>query len=224
MIQIQHQLNQIEEMMEEMSEYIHLFKKMQFKITQSVEQIRTQIEEMNNKQTYPLRELLPDNGIDEFTHTLTSWTERSVGRIIYEGTLDIDQLKETLPNKKNVLILIGSGNNVFGSYHDRIVNKNEWCVDLHHFVFTLKNQFHVPPTKFKRVAKDKVMTVVENNNYLYKINGFGSFGTHSFIDYLFPSHYHDSIGMGGDIFTGNVYLNTFSIDYIMVLEMRLTSK
>ncbi|GAB1222899.1 hypothetical protein ENUP19_0124G0006 [Entamoeba nuttalli] len=215
---LQQQLDQIEETMSQMSECIMLFKKMHHQVNQSIERIRTQLEEMNNKKFHPLRELLPSNGIDEYTHTLSKWTERSIGRILYDGKLEIDSVKQVLLNKKNILIIIGSGNNVFGSYHDRTIGMNEWCFDLNHFVFTIKNLFNIPPTKYKRTIKEKVFCITDT--CLYKINGWGSIGKDSYIDYLFPSHYKDTIGIGANIFTGNIYLNTFSVDYILVLEMR----
>ena len=84
------------------SKDISQFKEMQNKINQSVEKIRTELEELNDKKTYPLREILPNNGIDEYTHTLTSWTERSVGRILYEGKFEMETIKDKLINRKNI--------------------------------------------------------------------------------------------------------------------------
>ncbi|KAL7720560.1 TLDc domain-containing protein [Entamoeba marina] len=204
---IHQELTNIENMLAELNECHVLFGQLYHHVNQSVEKIHRELEVINNLPTEPLRNLLSNTDIHE-----------NVGRVIYEGFDDINKVKQSLCNRKNVLIIIGSEENVFGTFHSKTLGINEWSFDLEHFAFTIKNKFNVRPTKFKRKTKEKIMCITENE--LYKINGWGSIGDESYIDFIFPTHYKDTVGKGGDVFVGNVYLNSFEIDYFLALEMR----
>ena len=196
-----------------------LFAQIYNQVTTATEKIRREIEQMANETTAPICGLMAPLGIEEYTHSLTSWTKRTVGRVIHEGFSDFERIRAALQDKRDVLLLFGSGKNVFGSFHERTGNVGEWVFDLNHFVFSIRNPFGYAPTQFKRQSKDRVLMLTSTG--LMRVNGWAEIGTESFIDFMFPTHYVDTIGRGGDVFVGNVFLQTFHIDYFLALEMRI---
>ncbi|KAL7717203.1 hypothetical protein QTN25_005473 [Entamoeba marina] len=206
----------------------------------SVEQdteIITKFDEENlqnqlNALEFDKEENLRKGVINSYLPQLQQWTGHSHYRIIYNSKVDgmsTDTFNNRVCLKKKVMIMIfTTDGNLFGSYHSKRIpptgGEGFVCDDSNHFVFTLRNPFNVPPTKFVRRNTSGPSlginftgfksldneSVLVTSRWCYYIRE-----NESNISMSFSSVYADTVGKDYFIFTGSTVIK---LDLVIALE------
>ena len=131
-----------------------------------------------------------------------------------------------LKGRKDILIVIETDEGyIFGSYHSIIPERQELCVenDPHHFVFTMKNPFNVPPTKFELKEGWKKSLYIYGDDQISDV--FYVFGCYlicnndeSFIKKIFNYNYRHKHSVDAHVFVGKLWDSYFSLSRLVCVQ------
>ena len=162
---------------------------------------------------FPESELLNE----ETATKLNEWIgETKKWKRVYSSSINLLQPEDfhaTVDNKGECIVLVESENgSVFGGYTSVgfIPEGHQGSIyrDDHHFLFTLKNPWNIPPTMFKNKYSQTSILYVDvygpcfGSHSDFCIRGHsGNFELSHTIG--FPWSYEDSTGKGNKVFTGD---------------------
>ena len=168
-----------------------------------------------------------------YEEILLKWNHLTSSEIIFdsdEQELTTKNVWRSLRGRKNIAIVIVSDSGwVFGSFNGIIPYKQSHIVskDYSHFLFTLKNPFEVPPTRFKQNVRNENQLIIHRDNQNSWIFGIG-YGFHirddgkSYIGSASGEQlnrgYIDTIGLNSLIFNETSYPTYFSFERIIFLQ------
>ena len=109
--------------------------------------------------------------IEENIEILEEWSERQVDNILYDSDRDgkdSQTFRNKIMNHQHLyFIIIDNQNNVFGHYHDSVINKiGSSIFDKKIFLFTLFSNGRCEAKKYKPIIE--VSTKISNDNGFYE--------------------------------------------------------
>jgi len=170
--------------------------------------------------------------VNDFRKQIESWLiNKKIGPILYQATkdrFDAPSFHKKCDNKVHTLTVIEStGGCIFGGYTDIPWDSTQGSDGFKRskncFLFTLKNDFNIPPTKFGIRNESKAIfnhssygpTFGEFDISLYNYNN--SIYTSNKAN--FPLSYGDSTGRGCELFTGKGAEQYFIIKDVIVFQI-----
>ncbi|ELP91993.1 hypothetical protein EIN_386870 [Entamoeba invadens IP1] len=173
------------------------------------------------------------SGLGKYEQILKSWTSASRLHLVYDSSqqfFDSKGFNEKVCGRKNLLIVAVSGKSIFGSWHSKQVPKEKKDSfvyikdDENHFVFTLKNEFNIPPTRFfpNEVGKHtKSLCLSGSKNTTCIVGVYSAFFIEtvddgSTVDWSFNTNYKDPTEKGHLIFTGK---ESFTTDRLLAFSV-----
>ena len=181
----------------------------------------------------------PDTFLNNETQTksyvdyLCQWSHFSSCEIIFDTDdqeLTTKNVWRTLRGRKNIAMIITDVHGwVFGSFNGIIPKKQSNIVsnDYDHFLFSFKNPFDVPPTRFRQNFRNENQLIIHRDNQNSWVFGIG-YGFHirddgkSYIGSASGEQlnrgYIDTIGLNSLIFNETSYPTYFSFERIIFLQ------
>ncbi|ELP90541.1 hypothetical protein EIN_019300 [Entamoeba invadens IP1] len=168
-----------------------------------------------------------------YEQILKDWTCANSMELIYDSSkhfFDSKGFNENVCGSKNVMIIVMSGKSIFGSWHSKKIpkEKKEGFVyvkgDENHFMFTLKNPYKIPPTRFFPIEVNKhtkSLCVSGSRNSACVVGVYSGYfidvvDNSSSIDYSFNTNYEDHTSKGGLVFVGN---QSFTTDRLLAFNV-----
>lgn len=160
--------------------------------------------------------------------SLQEWTQRKEARVVYSSdNLTPSTFWQLTKGLNNLMIIVKTVDDfIFGSYHSILPDSQDTWVrdDPEHFVFTLNNPHGIKPTHFYPLPSNHDLLFIYNDNdvenvawvnYCYWICSDNVV----YVWHHFPDNYIDTIGLGGDLFVGDVdWDNSSAIKCVYLLE------
>ncbi|EDR22095.1 hypothetical protein EDI_041240 [Entamoeba dispar SAW760] len=192
------------------------------------------VENLHRQVYSPNTIFFEENSDKTMASILLQWCHANKFCIIYNSEnqeLSTKQVWRTLQGRINIITVICTTNgSVFGSYHSVIPKRQSsiLCDDKKHFMFTLKNPFNVPPTRFKQNLKNENQLIIHRDIQNSWIFGVG-YGFHirgedkSYIGSASGEQlnrgYIDTVGLNSDIFNDSHYPSYFSFSRILFVQL-----
>jgi len=168
--------------------------------------------------------------IGEYQKKIEEWLggTKKIGSILYQATQDgfrASDFHRKCNNKGSTLTVIESSlGYIFGGYVDKewISSSGFYVSSDNAFLFTLKNSFSIPPTKFD-IKIPGTNAIVCNSSYgpIFGNGGndlliFDQSNSNSNSSSNFPTSYIDTTGKGNNLFAGS---KTFTTKEIVVYQI-----
>ena len=157
---------------------------------------------------------------------LKEWTGFKSYDVVFESnTSDIDlfEFNGNVCGRNNLMLLVFSDDgSIFGSYTSvQVPQPSNWVKkDMGHFVFTIKNPYNVPPTRFYPTKPGNSVYIFQNDYMISVVAIQGAFKINIKMDSVystkFSKFYKDTVGKGASLFVTNP--EKFTIKSIMALE------
>ena len=199
-----------------------------------IQQIRKKIIENLIKERSSPNTILTIESNNSFEEILLNWTHFNSMEIIFnteKQEFTTENVFHILKGRSNIIFLILCENgNVFGSFHSKIPKKQSSIVfdDDKHFLFSFKNSFLIPPTRFKQNVRNDNQLVIHRevkNNWIFGI-GYGFHIRSDGKSYIGSATgdqlnrgYIDTIGLNSDIFVNNHYPCQFRFKNILFIQL-----
>ncbi|KAL7714295.1 TLDc domain-containing protein [Entamoeba marina] len=160
---------------------------------------------------------------------LSQWVSLPTKTVIFSSEIH-DMSPATLWNKikgrSNVMfVVITDVGDIFGSFHGTVPQKQgDWVWDDNkQFVFTLRNQYHIEPTKFTPKRTTHSLLNISQKNLKKKLFWISdayriASDDKSYISSSFDRFYNDPTGIGPSLFTNTVYPETFGVASCYMLQ------
>jgi len=125
---------------------------------------------------------------------------------------------ECCNNKGETFIIIKSQNNyIFGGYSPRSwTSCNNWINDAKAFIFTIKNPYNIPPTKYLNNGSN---SMYDHSSYLSAFGGGHDFYVNATTcNVAFPNTYTDTTGKGTATFFGTTSIAISEMEVFIIKQ------